>query len=720
MQSTRIAAAIAAFSSSLAASVPPRAQSFVEAPGQIPQGSPVNASWTENVDFGDVDLDGDWDASFADGGDFGNDQNRLWINLGGAQAGSVGFFADQTATRFPAVLDQSRDSDFVDFDADGDLDLFITNTAQNNNQPTRWWTNQGGVQSGSPGFYVDETATRWTFLGVNNGADHRSSISPALVLAAGFVDWSCDSSFADLDDDGDMDLIQSSYGNMVLGKVPSRIFLNDGVGHFEEFNPSGFQLFGTDLLDGSPGLWAEGTHVHDSTDTSGAQCDVATAAMSIELADIDGDFDVDLLLGEKYEDPRFFANRTMENGGTLSMRDVTYLKFLPNMAPAIGSYEQELGDMDGDGDLDLYGDNYATPFCDSLFLAGPGGQFSAPIPVPNSCARDQDTEFVDYDLDGDLDVLIGSQGQERLYENQPGVVLVERTGVALPADNTISQGVEVADLDQDGDFDFMAANFNDDANALNLGQGAGGDTHAPNLVAVEQAPDREAGAAPTRVRAAVLDNASLARVALYDVSVEYRVNGGALSSVSAHTSGGQVMRALLPGTLVGLVEYRFAALDEQGNLGASGFFQYQASPCTGGVASYCTSKVSSSGCVPVMASSGAPSHANPAAFLLLAQQVEQGQNGLMFFGTTGPEASAFQGAFLCVKPPLYRLGVQGSGGGGTCQGAYTRTLADVLAEPLGGPLVVPGSTVHVQAWFRDPPSASTTGLTNGLSFEVCP
>ena len=42
---------------------------------QIPQGSPFNDSSTENVDSGDVDLDGDFDAVFAGGGDNGNDRN---------------------------------------------------------------------------------------------------------------------------------------------------------------------------------------------------------------------------------------------------------------------------------------------------------------------------------------------------------------------------------------------------------------------------------------------------------------------------------------------------------------------------------------------------------------------------------------------------------------------------------------------------------------------
>src|SRR5688572_17148100 len=81
------------------------AQTYQLAPQRIPQGAPFNASFSENLDFADVDLDGDWDALFADGGDFGNDQNRLWINMGGAQGGTLGVFEDRTATHLPGVLD---------------------------------------------------------------------------------------------------------------------------------------------------------------------------------------------------------------------------------------------------------------------------------------------------------------------------------------------------------------------------------------------------------------------------------------------------------------------------------------------------------------------------------------------------------------------------------------------------------------------------------------
>ena len=185
----------------LALSAAAQAQIFSNNTSQIPQGSPFNNSATENVDFADVDGDGDYDAVFADGGDFGNDQNRIWINNGS------GTFTDETSTRLPALLDDSRDVDFVDFDHDGDPDIYVSNTSAIANQTNRFVINMGGAQGGTPGFFQDQTATRWINIAVNNGTTF-SSIAPGTKLVAGgFIDWSCDCSFADLDNDGDIDLV---------------------------------------------------------------------------------------------------------------------------------------------------------------------------------------------------------------------------------------------------------------------------------------------------------------------------------------------------------------------------------------------------------------------------------------------------------------------------------------------------------------------------------
>ena len=163
---------------------------------------PTSAGDTEQVDFADVDLDGDWDAAFANGGDVGNQQNVLWINRGGLQGGVLGVFTNETAVRFPAILDSSRDIEFADYDGDGDPDVAIANHVAVANQPSRFWTNVGGAQAGAIGLYVDETSARWSGLGQPG-----SSIPPGQVWpAGGYLEHPNDIDFADFDADGDLDV----------------------------------------------------------------------------------------------------------------------------------------------------------------------------------------------------------------------------------------------------------------------------------------------------------------------------------------------------------------------------------------------------------------------------------------------------------------------------------------------------------------------------------
>ena len=141
--------------------------------------------------------------------------------------------------------------------------------------------------------------------------------------------------------------------------------------------------------------------------------------------------------------------------------------------------------------------------------------------------------------------------------------------------------------------------------------------------------------------------------------------------------------------------------------------------CTG-PASYCNTLISSSGCTPAISSTGMASFTNPASFVVLGSNLEVNKNCLIFFGTTGQNSVPFFGGTLCVKPPLHRLPVQDSGGLASCTGAISKTLADYLAHPSGGALVIVGAAVDSQTWFRDPLAPLTVGLTQGLEFTVCP
>ena len=137
---------------------------------------------------------------------------------------------------------------------------------------------------------------------------------------------------------------------------------------------------------------------------------------------------------------------------------------------------------------------------------------------------------------------------------------------------------------------------------------------------------------------------------------------------------------------------------------------------------YCTAKVSSQGCTPAIGHAGEPSLTAPGPFDVTADQVLNNKNGILFYGLSGRYALPFQGGILCVKPPTRRTGVQSSGGNpppADCSGTFA---FDFNAWMQGGqdPNLILGVQVNGQYWYRDPQSPSTTGLTDGIEFSVCP
>lgn len=151
-----------------------------------------------------------------------------------------------------------------------------------------------------------------------------------------------------------------------------------------------------------------------------------------------------------------------------------------------------------------------------------------------------------------------------------------------------------------------------------------------------------------------------------------------------------------------------------------GFTVGYANPCAS-FRTYCTAGVSGAGCV---ASMGATPSAN-GSWLLRADSVEGQRQGLIFYGVSGELALPWgaTSSFFCVKPPTMRTPLMSSGGApSACDGELTLDFgAFVAANPqaLGAPFTG-GEVVQAQAWYRDPPNAKSTSLSDAIEFVYCP
>lgn len=142
---------------------------------------------------------------------------------------------------------------------------------------------------------------------------------------------------------------------------------------------------------------------------------------------------------------------------------------------------------------------------------------------------------------------------------------------------------------------------------------------------------------------------------------------------------------------------------------------------------FCTAGTTTNGCLAAISGSGSPSATAASGFTIAVAGVEGQRQGLIFYGIDNsgytPLPWGANPSFLCVKPPTQRTPVQSSGGVvATCTGAYAldwNAFRNANPGSLGAPFAS-GDVVYAQAWFRDPPAAKATSLSNGLIFVVAP
>tara|TARA_R110002072_G_scaffold107517_1_gene233862 strand:+ start:11630 stop:13027 length:1398 start_codon:yes stop_codon:yes gene_type:complete len=197
--------------------------------------------------------------------------------------------------------------------------------------------------------------------------------------------------------------------------------------------------------------------------------------LSTVLGDIDGDGDLDLVVGTK----GYLIgaqNRLYLNNGNGGFVDVT-ASHLPSTLDR--SSALALGDVDGDGDLDLVVGNgdYGAGSQNRLYLNNGNGVFTdvTASHMPIAIDSTDSVALGDVDGDGDQDLVVGNWGQNRLYLNSGGT-FSDATATNLPIDTDYTDSVALGDVDGDGDLDLVCGNSYDHQDRLYLNDGAGGYT----------------------------------------------------------------------------------------------------------------------------------------------------------------------------------------------------------------------------------------------------
>ncbi len=401
------------------------------------QGSPHGSN---AIEFADVDGDNDLDLFW---GDFFTESLYFLENKGSCPTPDIQIVTNQYPPGSPILTGGFNVPRFADIDNDGDLDLFVgvqggaVSNTQNLVDNFFYFENIGTAQS--PDFFF-QTGSFLTGIDIGDKS-----------IAA----------LADINGDGDLDLILANEVNPPNGQTSHLyLFTNQGSpaqpafrltnSHFANlevgFNyaPAFGDLDGDGDLDLLVGEWSGNLNYlrNDGTpqvpqyvlmDEQFAGIDVGLNSTPA-LVDIDADGDLDLFIGEFGGNINFYRNEGSVQFPSFVL-DTTHFLGLD-----VGQHSfPAFADVDHDADLDLFVGNASGEIVFYRNVGSPQlAQFQLDTGFQLQLRTFVTPAFGDLDGDGDLDLVCGNVGGGLYYfENQELTTGIHPPAVASPVPSRI-------------------------------------------------------------------------------------------------------------------------------------------------------------------------------------------------------------------------------------------------------------------------------------------
>lgn len=285
--------------------------------------------------------------------------------------------------------------------------------------------------------------------------------------------------FADVDGDGDQDVLITGDNSLGANTLVAELYTNDGTGEYTKVAGTPFDAVKESTVafadvngDGDLDVLITGQNSSSvqtaklyQNNGSGVFSEVSGTPFegvlwgSTSFSDIDGDGDQDVIITGRNSVFQIITKLYTNNGSGV----FTVVAGTPFEGVRLGSSTFEDVDDDGDSDLLITGLNSSGVNTAKLYTNNGSGIFTEVSGTSFTGVSGSSAAFEDVDGDGDPDLLIiGGNSFERvakLYINDGAGVFMERSGTPFEGVSS-NNGIAFADVDSDGNQDVLLTGLN--------------------------------------------------------------------------------------------------------------------------------------------------------------------------------------------------------------------------------------------------------------------